>query len=69
MCTAPEMLDKYNLHNIDQIDSDVQEIDDDEDWRAAEQSAFERLVDDRTDFISGVEMLDWIKRLEAGEDV
>jgi hypothetical protein len=41
----------------------------DEDWGAAEQSAYERLTDDRTNFVSGEELLDWIERLESGEDV
>jgi len=41
----------------------------DEDWGGAEQSAYERLMDNNNDFIPGEDLLDWIKRLKVSEDV
>jgi hypothetical protein len=38
----------------------------DDDWGQAEQSAFERLNDDKADFVSGEELLEWIEALEKG---
>jgi hypothetical protein len=55
------------LAKIDKIKQEIAEGY--EDWGAAEQSAYERLTDDNTDFVSGEELLNWIERLEAGEDV
>jgi hypothetical protein len=69
MCIAPEKPAEYKLHNIDRIDSNMQKITEEIDWGDAEQSALERLMDDNSDFISGEEMIDWIDRLKAGEDV
>jgi hypothetical protein len=55
------------LAKIDKIKQEIAEGY--EDWGAAEQSASERIMDDNTDFVSGEEILGWIERLEAGEDV
>jgi hypothetical protein len=55
------------LAKIDKIKQEIAEGY--EDWGAAEQSAYERLTDDNTDFVSGEEVMDWIEQLKAGADV
>jgi len=55
------------LAKIDKIKQDIAEGY--EDWGAAEQSAYERLTDDSTDFVSGAEVMDWIEQLKTGADV
>jgi hypothetical protein len=64
-----ERLNKYNFYHPTRISNTKQDTNEDRDWGGAEQSALERLMDDNTDFISGEEMIDWIDRLKAGEDV
>lgn len=55
------------LAKIDKIKQEIAEGY--EDWGAAEQSAYERLTDDSTDFVSGAEVMDWIEQLKTGADV
>ena len=59
-----------NAENVSEISiNEIAIAEGDEDWGGAKQSAYERLMDDNNDFIPGEELLDWIKRLKAGEDV